>query len=287
MLTTFLLFLATRQVSEADVSTRWVDTALASDQARQVVATFKAHPLEPLPPGKSISRVDGPSSLPLNPGLVSAVQLINSRAMQMIRESRFEEAYDYLVDAIKAHPHARSLVAHRLIQSALLTGHYADAYREIVLKIKIDGATGESLYLSLAMACAGQGMIYPGQVAYCQSITERCAKEIGATTSVPLVKNQGSDSNTAFQLSRLALGLFSSTILSEPYLDQILQVDPQNELAARGAIRYYDEIGKYSEVRRIASEAVGSNEQSRSFFMEQVKRTANLKDRSDPSVQRP
>lgn len=256
----------------------WVNTILSSPAAQQVVKTQRIQPFPTAPDRMQVLGNAGTPTLEMAAsapiyGAIDKAALVVHDDLLLGQE---DAAYGYLESLRQQHPDYTMGILGLCIKCELLTGHYDEAFRDVVNQLHVGWTGGEEMFLYLSLASAGRGQIVDGQAQYCQSWISSCDKTATAGSRVTNLE-QGQSPKQVMLLSAKALGT-----KSEPeFLELALRLDPTDELAAREAIQNYKNAGRYSEVRRIASLMADHLQpcDSRNYYLAVESSVANLKDK--------
>jgi len=257
----------------------WVKSILESEAAKAVIASHARHPVVswiPNPRQEIIhSGAHNTLVLPDEP-IFTAIAKATRSVQNLLVENREDAAYAYISDLRQMHPEFEEGILDLCLKCELLTGHYDEAFQDVVMRITAGGFDAEEPYLSLALASAARGQVFSGQAEYCQSWIQTYTRYQGRSQQVQLGA-PGQSPHDIMVLSALALGTKSTP----EFLELALRLDPSNDIAARKAILYYGFRGRYSDIRRISSGMVDrlAAGESRDYYVNQISTIAGLKDK--------
>jgi len=221
-------------------------------------------------------------SIAFDASVASSTTRVLRQTNDLIAASRYEDAYSTISSTVRAHPEYRDFLADSIIKTELLAGHNDLALKDAIIRVSQLDGSDQSLYLSLASAASGQ--VYPGQAEFCVDQIQEHLKNQGLPPA-SLSATGSLNAKLVTVLSALALGTKSAP----EFLELTLKLDPANDLAARQAITEYTFKGRYSDVRRIASQLASRLPagDARDYYTKTLAAVANLKDKPQHPVINP
>jgi len=243
-----LVMCFTQAISAPDKN--WVSKLMQSPPAKAILLAHAQGMPKVLPETKA-TVVGG--ILVFDPALGQMDNDASRRIADLIAESRFGEAFDYVSKVRQSNPEIEDLIVDTAIRCELLSGHYGLAFKDAVVRVSKGDCDTEDQLLYLSLASAAMGHVYDGQARYCEDWVNRYVAQwrpvVPPGRAVQfLTPGARSIQHQVMLLSSLALGSKSTP----EFLELALKLDPVNDLAAREAIRYYGFKGRYSDVRRLA-----------------------------------
>lgn len=263
MLTTAisLVFLAS---ASNGASPHWLQDLLASPRARNVASQQASRPAKAPAQGRPLAKDGGQPRAPrpagihaiegnvrANPGLDIANE--TRRAVgRLLDQCRYEDAYAALSAFRGERPDLAGKVVDMAADCAILTGRTEEAYALLTRLVQGRGRktkTPTRALLSLSLASAGLGQVYPGQADFCRDqVKQGLSRECMSDTLAGRLATS-TDSKAVAVLSCLAIGL---NFGKSPYLEMALRLDPQNVMAASALVFRYTVQERTADVNRIA-----------------------------------
>lgn len=261
MITALLVAAALIQVGiEKTDESHWVATALSSPTAKAILAKTPLPVTDERGLSQFLDQQSAEFTVGSHPGRLApkhaerydAASKVGAQISPLIRYGKIGEAHRQLAAILEIRPDLEFWLADLSVDCDLLLGRYREAYRKLIPIVSAPGFSMENYSCKqFAIACAGLGLVYPGQGDYCRArLAERYS---GGDEERKLdLRAYASDSAPSVLLTGcLSIGLRWNSA----YLEMSLSLNPTNQLAADELIEFYgyDAQGRYSDVRRIAA----------------------------------
>jgi len=258
--------------------------ALHHSVVKPTVATVASVPLS----AKSVipAQDANPNSDPRMLRYIEEGNKVRRKTGDLIDGERLQDAYDYISDVQKSDPSMHDMTEDLVIECALLTGRYDEAFDRSVVLVNTSGWGSPDAYLRLSLASAMKGTVYPGQFEFVQeSIQESLSRDQVHDTAAMQLPGTSKSAKGIAVLSCLARGFRSPSLISTGFFEAAIRLDPQNDLAAREAIKRFKTIGRYSGIRRVASVMIANLApgKSRDGFSKLLEQYRSLKDKPIPT----